>query len=1815
MSSLERQALASAYKIPNLETVEPKGPETCTVPPGARGSAPSRSALSPSSLQQKMTKSMSLTNLNNNQKGGPGSPGGPVDQDDILALTQQVKLFSDGLSHLKTVFTDFSGSGEDLRIMSHSRLGEVLAILKNILHKYPALQSSELYSSSAGLISKIKTHDYSEAPATLADHNFCEAIDQLALAFSSSVSEYLMGDLGSIALAKEAKVDKTKSYGDLMKLEKSAGLCVSDQGTPDSMNPEEIDSVLLRLQAGVDLAMQRAKAWSKYMKEITTYIEKKTQLEADYTKNILRLANNMLPVLSEEDYLPLQSVFSTVISQDIDLASTCQATQTLIQSSKFVEPLTTRRNEHDKMRRSVKDTWIKEVKKMQEAVNSLRKSQSLYVMRKQEYEKAREQSSKVESDLLDKSSSSSALSKMDKRKKVEEDAMHKAAEAETTYKACVAEANSKQQDLAKTKGELLSKIREQILLCDQVIKSVTVDYFDLLHTITAPVPVQYQSLWEASQQYKPGSQYGAFVHSVSMSPTNVPVKDEAFVFEPFISSREAQSRKTSGQSTGSSNDLQLQDGSPLMGRQDRYRVKAWGSTLVSESDSGSSRSVESSPSSSPHTSGRKPFVKTGSLDDLEEADGEAILLGLPSTEVDLQALLKRQNKRRNTTFGVDFQEQVEKSRSAIPSIVTKCLTEIEKRGIMIKGIYRMSGVKSKVESLCSKFEKDPDSVNLDDEHPNVISNVLKLYLRQLPEPLLSFKLYSNFIQVAKDNMGGVLDEEDTVNKLGDLASQLPYSNFKTCAMLIHHLSRIASYSSTNQMTASNLGIVFGPTLLRPLEGTGSLASLVDTPHQTRTVELLISNVKEIFGPETEYELIPGETPVEQLSVNGQNRHERDTDVEGTKERSNRTRFSIEEGDLLNVSDDSKSKQTSDADYVLPGSTDKKSSSPPAVSEGIERLARQYRLQSLPIKEEIQKVTRPIIMKPCPPQDLALSPESAKKMLVPSITIVESSPITESHPQMCYPLKSSDKSKFRTSALQNLKSIGPSLQSFVIATAKGLKANFPSGTKSDKSDSVKEKKSKTSPPLQRQSSSDSLSLSSIRNVLQKSPKLPRQSSLSEIKERPNASKSFKSLSDESSDISFESAKAITPALKNKEKREGRIEEKVELRSQTRPDDLEKGPLDHRDSNEMPTVETSSPESTKLMTSSYPTVTNTEFPITRMTPPITRQTKVSFAIPEDSDSSSSGMSSLTSPWSSPQVQRPTLSRQRPIETEITGAEQTPIETEITGADQTPIETEITGADQETENQDQIAGRISSSSKDSPGMPVEGSVDGQQPNLDVSSAGVRDGEKVVGKTSNGEKSKGDVISIEHHSEVTEQADELLEHPKPSASSLMESDQTVQQGNTLSDDQRDAGLRTSHESSRLVAISVPTTQEGDLLRPSVSLTGEQDKDTSKHQLRPPDHPPKLSSSSSEGDIVNNLLSKEGIDISEPAHKDSVKKASSTDCINSESTAGKSVSTSPREPFKSSISSSALLLSSLSPVLPRSHNYYSYSLSSLNTNSILAGNVPLRPGRSAGMPSVRVPYTPLHSMSQSVPNLRDSRKRQTSAPPSFRQSLPETSFIEEELGNSDTNVMSASVEGLPKTDTDSEAEVKKTSLQSGVKCKEGPSKISTNPTVSRTKSGPKVQSSKAARDSQRPPKGPSGIVMGKAAILPNRGGPRSTAGTRKPGASQEAKKETPSSSEETCRKKKTSPSRKSPVVMATAESHNYSCATCGRRRSAASRLLEEAQHSHEKDKTDSEKPGSERRLSGSARGSRNLSGERKSSEATKSKPPKLNKDRTPRFV
>ncbi|WAR22755.1 RHG29-like protein [Mya arenaria] len=695
-----------------------------------------------------------------------------VEQEDIIGLTQDVKNFSDNLARLKALFTEPWEIDEDLKVLAHERLGEVLCTLKSVLQRYPPLNTTELFSAAGTLISKIKNYSYDDHNCDGVESAFNDAIDQLALEFSSSVSEYLMGDLQH-SFSEDVK---TKSYDNLLSM--SSG---ENEGTEDEkeepvvrLTSEEIDGTLMKLQAGLELAFQRAKAWSKYLKDVMAYIERRAQLEVEYAKNLSRLASSVKPVLTEEGFLPLQSVYCTVLSQDVEYSKTCQATFTLLQTSKFIEPLTGRRNEYDKVRKTVKDTWNKEVKKMQESVNNLRKAQTLYVTRKQEYAKARELAAKTETDMLSHSASTGSITtKMDKKKRAEDDALHKAAEAETTYKACVAEANSRQTDIQKTKNELLAMLREQILFSDQAIKKATIEYFQLLQTVSAPVPVQYNTLCESTKRYEPGSQYGEFVRRLPIT-TFETLQYEEFKFEPYSYKIDPGVRKPSTQSIDSaSSDHQSGEGSPSPRR--------------SDSHSGSSKSVDSSPSASPYPApGNKRLALSSSMDDLIEDNrdmpsGVKQLLAVPGTEqMDVNSLVKRQGQRRGTTFGVDFQEQVEHYHSAIPPIISKCLKEVEKRGINVKGIYRVSGVKSTVESLCQRFEMDPESVTLDTENPNVISNVLKLYLRQLPEPLLTFRLYQNFIQVAKENMSGGLDMDHTVEHFHELIDRLPFSNRKTC---------------------------------------------------------------------------------------------------------------------------------------------------------------------------------------------------------------------------------------------------------------------------------------------------------------------------------------------------------------------------------------------------------------------------------------------------------------------------------------------------------------------------------------------------------------------------------------------------------------------------------------------------------------------------------------------------------------------------------------------------------------------------------------------------------------------------------------------------------------------------------------------------------------------------------------------------------------------------------------------------------------------------------------------------------------------------
>jgi len=144
-------------------------------------------------------------------------------------------------------------------------------------------------------------------------------------------------------------------------------------------------------------------------------------------------------------------------------------------------------------------------------------------------------------------------------------------------------------------------------------------------------------------------------------------------------------------------------------------------------------------------------------------------------------------------------------------------------------------------------------VDLTDIHVPVIANVLKLYLRQLPEPLITTPLYRDFIRIAElcPAPGGdsTISEETAVAELRELCRRLPKTHYHTLGFLMHHIKRVAEEHESNNMPVSNLAIVFGPTLLWSNKGNTSLTTVMETPHQARAIELISSHAAEIFGPQ------------------------------------------------------------------------------------------------------------------------------------------------------------------------------------------------------------------------------------------------------------------------------------------------------------------------------------------------------------------------------------------------------------------------------------------------------------------------------------------------------------------------------------------------------------------------------------------------------------------------------------------------------------------------------------------------------------------------------------------------------------------------------------------------------------------------------------------------------------------------------------------------------------------------------------------------------------------------------------------------------
>ncbi|KAG7171020.1 Rho GTPase-activating protein 10-like [Homarus americanus] len=166
-----------------------------------------------------------------------------------------------------------------------------------------------------------------------------------------------------------------------------------------------------------------------------------------------------------------------------------------------------------------------------------------------------------------------------------------------------------------------------------------------------------------------------------------------------------------------------------------------------------------------------------------------------------------------------------------------------------QGLYRLVGVSSKVTKLLQLGldRRKAEKLMLDDSaewEVKTITSAIKQYFRNLPEPLMTYKLHSAFIAAAKQDQ-----LFRRVNDIHGLVHKLPKTNFIVLKTLIQHLVNVANKSEKNLMTVSNLGVCFGPTLLRPEEET--VAAIMDIKFCNIVVEILIEHFEKIFSSQPE----------------------------------------------------------------------------------------------------------------------------------------------------------------------------------------------------------------------------------------------------------------------------------------------------------------------------------------------------------------------------------------------------------------------------------------------------------------------------------------------------------------------------------------------------------------------------------------------------------------------------------------------------------------------------------------------------------------------------------------------------------------------------------------------------------------------------------------------------------------------------------------------------------------------------------------------------------------------------------------------------
>uniref|UniRef100_A0A8C2VU41 Rho GTPase-activating protein 17 n=1 Tax=Chinchilla lanigera TaxID=34839 RepID=A0A8C2VU41_CHILA len=244
-------------------------------------------------------------------------------------------------------------------------------------------------------------------------------------------------------------------------------------------------------------------------------------------------------------------------------------------------------------------------------------------------------------------------------------------------------------------------------------------------------------------------------------------------------------------------------------------------------------------------------------------------------------------------FGTPLEEHLKRSGREIALPIEACVMLLLETGMKEEGLFRIGAGASKLKKL--KAALDCSTSHLDEFYsdPHAVAGALKSYLRELPEPLMTFNLYEEWTQVAS-----VQDQDKKLQDLWRTCQKLPPHNFVNFRYLIKFLAKLAQTSDVNKMTPSNIAIVLGPNLLwAKNEGTLAEIAAATSVHVVAVIEPIIQHADWFFPEEVEFNVSEAFVPLGTPNSNHSSHTGNDFDS-GTQERKRPVSMAVMEGDLV-----------------------------------------------------------------------------------------------------------------------------------------------------------------------------------------------------------------------------------------------------------------------------------------------------------------------------------------------------------------------------------------------------------------------------------------------------------------------------------------------------------------------------------------------------------------------------------------------------------------------------------------------------------------------------------------------------------------------------------------------------------------------------------------------------------------------------------------------------------------------------------------------------------------------------------------------------